>query len=84
MKPESGCPPGAFGYSYNTRVCYCEPHCRWDMCRLYDPPNDCLIETGSKWIWDKKSNYWVAQLLEGHIEHGILSIAIFSILALVI
>ena len=46
-------------------TCGCEEHCSWDVCRLEEPPNDCLHGTKSIWKWDHLKNAWVAQLLEG-------------------
>ena len=46
-------------------TCGCEEHCSWDVCRLEEPPNDCLYGTKSIWKWDHLKNAWVAQLLEG-------------------
>ena len=49
--------------------CFCEEHCSWDVCRLEEPPNDCLYGTKSIWKWDHLKNAWVAQLLEGKAVH---------------
>ena len=46
-------------------TCYCEDFCRWDMCRLKEPPKECLDGTGSNWFWDFQKWYWVAQTLTG-------------------
>ena len=35
------------------------------MCRLDDPPNECLIGTGSAWQWDALKASWVAQITQG-------------------
>ena len=55
------CPEGTTGaWAYAT--CFCsEPHCSWEKCRLSEPPDECLIGTGSIWLWDSQKNYWVAQ-----------------------
>ena len=50
-------------------MCYCEAHCRWDKCRLHEPPDECLIGTDSRWEWDSQKKYWVAQLLQGTINY---------------
>ena len=42
-------------------TCACEDHCRWDVCRLVNPPTDCLNEVDAYWKWDFTKNYWVAQ-----------------------
>ena len=75
------CPEGASSYvrllegsTYNTiTACYCEDHCGWEKCRLYEPPNECLIDRDSIWVWDSQKNYWVAQVVEGIINEIILN-----------
>ena len=56
---------------YRTRfgACSCDTHCSWDQCRLFIPPNDCLLDTNSIWKWDNIKNAWVAQLLRGNCMH---------------
>ena len=46
-------------------VCTCNDHCSWDICRLLDPPNDCLLGTNSEWKWDNLKNAFVAQITDG-------------------
>ena len=46
-------------------VCTCNEHCSWDLCRVSDPPNDCLWGTGSEWQWDDLKNAYVAQIFTG-------------------
>ena len=62
--PKDGCPMHT---DKKTRVgtCSCEEHCSWDLCRLKEPPDDCLFEARSEWTWDYKKNAWVAQLIKG-------------------
>ena len=45
-------------------VCTCNEHCSWDLCRVLDPPRDCLRETNSEWKWDDLKAY-VAQIVKG-------------------
>ena len=65
-RPENGCPTTNFGCYGNDcnhpNKCFCEEHCSWDMCRLFEPPDMCLIEVKGRWIWDSEKGYWVAQL----------------------
>ena len=46
-------------------VCTCNEHCSLDICRLYEPPNDCLQGTNSEWKWDSLKNAHVAQIIDG-------------------
>ena len=48
--------------------CYCEDHCSWEICRLYEAPDECLIGTDSAWLWDSPKRIWVAQMLRGIIH----------------
>ena len=62
-RPEKGCPNALFGCVADgcPSTCYCEDHCSYERCALYDPPSECLAGTNSKWAWDSKSMYWTAQ-----------------------
>ena len=53
--------------SYRNRygVCTCNEHCSWDICRLLEPPDDCLLGTNSEWKWDNLKNSYVAQITDG-------------------
>ena len=53
------------GYRTRFGVCTCDDHCSWDLCRLLEPPDDCLLRTNSEWIWDSLKNAYVAQIIEG-------------------
>ena len=46
-------------------VCTCNEHCSWDLCRLLEPPDDCLLGTNSEWKWDNLKNAYVAQITDG-------------------
>ena len=62
----SSCPLNTYGCQgstcYNDRNCFCEPHCSWEKCRLFEKPEDCLNGVNSEWIWNSTHNFWVAQL----------------------
>ena len=45
-----------------TYYCSCGQFCRWDICRLDNPPNECLAGTQSHWLWDVHKHHWVAQV----------------------
>ena len=47
-------------------TCNCDIHCSWDLCRVLNPPSDCLLGTHSTWKLDNAKNAWVAQLLGGN------------------
>ena len=47
-------------------TCHCEDHCSWDLCRLTEPPDQCLQGTNSKWQWDDVKSAWVAQIKQGN------------------
>ena len=65
-QPADGCPEGTLHrIAYDFDTCSCGQHCNWDMCRLDDPPNECLIGTGSAWQWDALKASWAAQITEG-------------------
>ena len=46
-------------------ACSCNDHCSWDMCRLSEPPKDCLLGANSEWKWDNLKNAYVAQITDG-------------------
>lgn len=61
------CPEGT---SYGTGrydTCICEDHCSWDICRLHEAPEECLIGVDSRWVWDYQKEIWVAQVMQGTI-----------------
>ena len=60
--PQVGCKVGYTRSKFGT--CSCEEHCNWDLCRLVDPPRDCLRNTNSIWQWDDRKIAWVAQTLQ--------------------
>ena len=53
--------------AYRTRfgVCSCNEHCSWDICRLFEPPDDCIPGANSEWKWDNLKNAYVAQIIDG-------------------
>ena len=53
---EKPCPIG-----WDTVTCFCEDHCSWRLCRLHQPPEKCLADRHSEWVWDAQNMYWVAQ-----------------------
>ena len=62
---DSECPNGTIGYPSGTfyePTCYCEEYCRWDICRLQEPPQHCLDAVKSSWVWDSKNRFWVGQM----------------------
>ena len=65
-RPNYGCPKNSYGCIGNDcnspGICFCEEHCSWKKCRLFDIPLDCLREVNSVWNWDLKQKFWVAQL----------------------
>ena len=74
-QPLDGCPRGSL-YRSDLGTCSCEyEHCSWDLCRLKDPPLDCLQRTMgsngkqwealSQWEWDYLKHAWVAQVIQG-------------------
>ena len=75
--PKSGCPSGSYGCTGDDcnypETCFCEEHCGWERCRLFEKPEECLTKAQSSWIWDLKQNLWVAQTGTGmimKITHG--------------
>ena len=52
-------------YRERLGTCTCDDHCSWDLCRLSNPPDDCLLGTNSKWKWDKRKKAYVAQIMMG-------------------
>ena len=58
--PDNGCPSGTFK---GIDTCFCEDHCNWEICRLTNPPKDCLsrIAGGAVWLWNDNVDEWVAQ-----------------------
>ena len=66
-EPKGGCLLGSVTRKHFI-TCICEDHCRWDMCRLKKPPEDCLFYTSSKWTWNSRENAWIAQRTKGYIS----------------
>ena len=52
-------------YRRGLGVCTCNDHCSWDLCRVSEPPDDCLQGTNSEWQWDNLKNAYVAQIIDG-------------------
>ena len=74
-RPENGCPnKKPYKNVYDFQTCSCENHCSWDLCRLHDPPGQCLAGTGSTWKWDILKSSWVAQVVQG------IKLLVFNIL----
>ena len=46
-------------------TCTCDSHCNWDVCRLVEPPDECILGSFSEWRWDTVKNGWVAQIVLG-------------------
>ncbi len=44
--------PDMTGFMTGFYSCSCEDHCRWDRCRLDNPPTDCLSKIDAKWMRD--------------------------------
>ena len=59
-RPPNGCPEGTFD---GATTCYCEDHCSWEVCRLLNPPLNCLLsmQGDAFWSWDLIRKSWVAQ-----------------------
>ena len=77
-RPEYGCPVNTFGCDGNDcnrlETCFCEKHCSWGKCRLFDHPSHCLKNIGSGWAWDSKQNFWVAQVGIGMTKIAICNV----------
>ena len=58
--PDNGCPSGTFK---GIDTCFCEDHCSWEICRLTNPPKECLSRITGKAVWslDDNADGWVAQ-----------------------
>lgn len=59
------CPKNSH-YKKSHDTCSCEDHCGWDICRLVNPPDECVEEVFSEWKWDIVKNGWVAQVVIGN------------------
>ena len=60
----SDCPAGAFDCFDEYRrecLCFCEDHCSWKKCTLYETPHQCIPDENAMWAWDKTNRHWVAQ-----------------------
>ena len=64
---EKQCPKNSY-YKEGLGSCSCEDHCGWDVCRLTDPPDECILGSYSKWQWDILKNGWVAQVALGDVS----------------
>ena len=53
------------GYRARFEVCSCNEHCSWDLCKLSEPPEDCLQGTGAEWQWDDIKEAYIAQIIQG-------------------
>ena len=66
VKPDEGCPSDTYGCTgnscYDKINCFCEPHCSWKKCRLFQKPNSCLSSVDSEWRWSSQKMCWVAQI----------------------
>ena len=66
VKPAEGCPSDTYGCEgiscYDKINCFCEPHCSWKKCRLFQKPNACLSSVDSEWRWSSQKMCWVAQI----------------------
>ena len=58
------CPRNSY-YMDDIDSCNCEDHCGWRLCRLVEPPDECILGTFSKWEWDNVKNGWIAQVVLG-------------------
>ena len=71
-RPIYGCPANSYGCTRNDcnhlDTCFCEEHCSWETCRLFDHPDVCLTDIKSRWVWDLKQKFWVAQAAAGMIN----------------
>ena len=59
-RPDNGCPSGTIN---GLETCFCEDHCSWKICRLINPPFNCLPKTDDEiaWAWNVTQNAWVSQ-----------------------
>ena len=59
-RPKTGCPNDTFD---GLSTCFCEDHCSWEVCRLINPPYNCISNIQGKvvWAWDTIGETWVAQ-----------------------
>ena len=80
-KPNNGCPSNTVGCSgsdcNHPDSCFCEQHCSWEMCKLHEYPNDCLVDVKSVWKWDSKKHSWVAQV-QGKITYTVFDVRIYK------
>ena len=60
-RPSRGCPENTSGCNEFgcPNTCFCEDHCRWDRCALYEGPEDCLRGTNSS--WQRNINHFLAK-----------------------
>ena len=65
--PKGKCPKGTYGCIEENcpDTCFCENHCSWAKCALYEAPAECLISVNSEWTWHFTKGYWVAQSKNG-------------------
>ena len=66
VRPHKRCPEKSFGCSgedcNRPQTCFCEEHCGWEVCRVFEYPEECLTEVKSVWVWNSKKQFWAAQL----------------------
>ena len=69
LRTSNGCPKGTLGCmgKYCPETCFCEDHCSFEKCLLYEKPDHCLKHANSVWSWDEWNMYWVAQVKMGNI-----------------
>ena len=60
----SGCPVNTKGCTSwrCPNTCFCEDHCSFEKCALEIPPDECLENIESNWIWSSEDQYWIAQM----------------------
>ena len=68
LLPHEKCP---FESASNRFTCFCEDHCSLEICRLDQPPERCLPNKDTAWIWDVNLLYWRAN---GNDTMGIFEI----------
>ena len=68
-RPSDGCPRGTVGCDDPgcPNTCFCEDHCSWEKCSLFNPPQDCFHKINGKWSRKSSRDVWVAKF------HGIPS-----------
>ena len=61
-RPSEGCPEKTVGcYAPGCpNTCYCEDHCSWQRCSLFNPPVECFDDINGTWFRKYKGDHWVA------------------------